>query len=172
MERARKTDWLIAQGYRPSTLPPIVTWYAPGREFRGRTDDYTLALYRGKGFVLDRKYLDPQLWHELEYRTMRPRMTIEPPVPSGTTHRLAKAIRGAMGGRDFWEGTSSELLAIIGSQADGLPKDAIRLSIEVMKPHITDALKPYGLTVQRKRTASKRLLELSRSLETSGNMAV
>ena len=85
MEKTRKTDWLIAQGYRLSTLPPTVTWYAPGRELRGRTDDYTLNLYRSKGFVLDRKYLEPQLWHELEYRTIRPRMTIEPPLPSGTT---------------------------------------------------------------------------------------
>ena len=77
-----------------------------------------------------------------------------------------------MSGRDFWEGTSSELLSLIGSRKQGIPTNAAWLSIEVMKPHITDALKPYGLTVHRKRTASKRLLELSRSLETSGNMAV
>ena len=61
MDRTRKMEWLIAQGYRPSTLPPIVTWYLVDkntgmeRELRGRTDDYTLNLYRGKGFVLDRK---------------------------------------------------------------------------------------------------------------------
>ena len=73
MERTRKSDWLIAQGYRTTTIPPIVTWYlidkdsGKERELRGRTDDYTLNLYRGKGFVLDRKYLDPQLWNELEY---------------------------------------------------------------------------------------------------------
>ena len=78
MERRRKTDWLLAQGYRPGTLSPTVTWYAPGREFRGRTDDYTLNLYRGKGFVLDKKYLDPQLWHELEYGVNCSRMTVAP----------------------------------------------------------------------------------------------
>ena len=38
------------------------------------------------------------------------------------------------------------------------------------KPYITDALKTYGLTVHRKRTPSRRLLQLSRSVDTSGNM--
>ena len=57
----------------PSTIPHIVTWYlidkntGRERELKGRTDDYTFNLYRAKGFVLDRKYLDPQLWNELEY---------------------------------------------------------------------------------------------------------
>jgi hypothetical protein len=169
MERTRKTHWLMAQGYRLSTIPPVVTWYLTDRntgrerELQGRTDDYTLNLYRGKGFVLDRKYLDPQLWHELEYGIPRPTMTIETPQPSGRTpKRLARAIRGAMSGRDSWEGTSSELLSMIPPGKVGIPKDAIRLSIEVMKPHITDALKHYGLTVHRKRTASRRLLQLGR----------
>ena len=76
-----------------------------------------------------------------------------------------------MSRRNSWQGPSSELLAIIGSQADVLSKDAIRLSTEVMKPHMTDALKAYGLTAHRKRTASKRLLQLSRSVDTQGNMA-
>ena len=164
MERTRKTDWLIAQGYRPSTLPPIVAWYAPGRELRGRTDDYTLNLYRGKGFVLDRKYLDPQLWQELEYSPIRPRMTVELPVPSGTTPRLARTIRGAMRGRDFWEGTSSELLSLIGSQGQGIPKNAVWLSIEVMKPQVTDALKSYGIAAARRRSNGKRLLQFSCAL--------
>ena len=141
MERTRKTDWLIAQGYRLSTLPPVVTWYAPGREFRGRTDDYTLNLYRGKGFVLDRKFLDPHLWYELEYVLESPRMAVEPPPPLGKTLRLVKAIRRAMNDRDFWEGTATELLSMIDSGELGIPKDGTRLSGEIMKPHITDALK-------------------------------
>ena len=160
MERRRKAEWLIAQGYRLSRIPPFVTWYAPGRELRGRTDDYTLNLYRSKGFVLDRKFLDPQLWRELEYVITRPRMTAEPPQPSGSTPRLAKAIGGAMRGRHAWEGTASALLSMIDSRTVGIPKDAIRLSTEVMKPHMTDALKAYGMTVHRKRTPSKRLLQL------------
>jgi hypothetical protein len=91
MGKARKDHWLIAQGYRTTTIPPIVTWYlidkntGMERELRGRTDDYTLNLYRGKGYVLDKKYLDPQLWNELEYGDNRPIVTVEPPEHSGTT---------------------------------------------------------------------------------------
>jgi hypothetical protein len=76
-----------------------------------------------------------------------------------------------MSERDFWQGTPSELLALIGSQKQGIPKTALGLSTEVMKPHMTNALKSYGLTVQRKRTARKRFLQLNRSVGTSGNMA-
>ena len=76
-----------------------------------------------------------------------------------------------MSGRSFWEGTASELLSMIGSQGQGIPTTAVWLSIEVMKAHITDALKHYGLTVHRKRTASKRLLQLSHSVDASCNMA-
>ena len=149
-----------------------MTWYTKDRELKGRTDDYTLGLYRSKGFVLDRKYLDPQLWHELEYGVKRPTVTVEPPEHSGATPRLARAIKGAVGERDFWQGTPSELLALIGSRKQGIPKDAIRLSTKVMKPYMTNALKSYGLTVHRKRTASRRLLRLSRSVDASGNMAL
>ena len=54
----------------------------------------------------------------------------------------------------------SGLLALIDSCTQGIPKDAIRLSTEIMKPRVTDALKTYGITVERKRTKAKRLLEL------------
>ena len=178
MERTRKNEWLIAQGYRISTLPPIVTWYlidkgtGKERELRGRTDDYTLNLYRAKGFVLDRKYLDPQLWSELEYGVKRPVVTVEPPEHSGTTPRLARAIRMAIGSGVFWQGTPSELLALIGSSKQGIPTTALKLSIEIMKPHMTDALKSYGMTVQRKRPASKRFLQLRHSVDASGTMAM
>ena len=82
------------------------------------------------------------------------------------TPRLAKAIRGAVGKRDFWEVTPGELLSLIGEANEGIPTTAVWLSIEVMKPHITDALKTYGLTIERKRTASKRLLQLSHAVDT------
>ena len=147
MEKTRKTDWLIAQGYRMSSLPLFVTWYSidkndgKEREFRIRANDYNLDLYRRKGFVLDRKYLDPQLWHELEYGVKRSVVTVAPPEGSGTTPRLAGAIRRAMGERDFWEGTPSELFALMGAGNWGIPRTALGLSTEVMKPHMTDALK-------------------------------
>ena len=168
MQKTRKTEWLIAQGYRPSSLPPIVTWYAIDkndgreRELRGRTDDYTLNLYRAKGFVLNRKYLDPQLWDELEYGVTRPAVPIEPPEPSGMTPRLSKAIRKAMIGRDFWQGTPSELFAVIGASNWGMPKSPISLSIEVMKPQVFDALKSYGIAIEKRRSNGKRLLCLKR----------
>jgi len=171
MDRTSKTEWLLAQGYRTTTIPPIVTWYLIDkntgieRELRGRTDDYTLNLYRDKGFVLDRKYLDPQLWNELEYGVKRPVVIVVPPEHSGTTPRLAKAIKGALGERDFWQGTPSELLSLIGSSKQGIPTTALKLSIEIMQPHITNALKSYGITVDRKRTATKRLLQLSHSVD-------
>jgi len=69
------------------------TWlYSKGSEFKGRTDNYTLDLYRGKGYVLDKKYLDPQLWHELEYGIPSPRMTVEPPQPPRSTLNLKLTI--------------------------------------------------------------------------------
>ena len=61
-----------------------------------------------------------------------------------------------MSERDFWEGTSAELLSLIGSQGQGIPKNAVWLSIEVMKPQVTDALKSYGIAAARRRSNGKR----------------
>ena len=154
-----------------SSLPFKVTWHSidkvsgKEREFTSRTDDYNLDLYRRKGYVLDRKYLDPQLWYELKYGVKLPVVIVDPPKHSGPIPRLAKAIRWAVEERDFRQGTPSELLALIGSGKQGIPKGAIRLSTTIMKSNITDALKSYGITVQRKRTASRRLLQLTRSVD-------
>ena len=57
---------LLAQGYRMSRLPFKLTWSWIDKndgtvsELRIRSDDYNLDLYRRKGYVLDRKFLDPQ----------------------------------------------------------------------------------------------------------------
>ena len=75
------------------------------------------------------------------------------------------AIRRAMSERDFWQGTPSELLALIGARKDGLAKDAIRLSTGVVKAQVANALKPYGLIVHRKCTPDKWLLQLEGSVE-------
>ena len=168
MDRTRTTDWLLAQGYRLSRLPFKVTWYTidkvsgKEREFISRTDDYNLSLYRSKGYVLNRKFLVPQLWHELEFGVTPTVSIVEPPKDRGTTPRLVKAIRWAVRDQGFRQGTSSELLALIGPGKQGIPKDATRLSRQIMKSSVIDALKSYyGITVEHKRTASRRLLQLT-----------
>ena len=62
--------------------------------------------------------------------------------------------------RTIFDGTPSELVSLIGSSKQGIPTTALKLSIEIMQPHITNALKSYGMTVERKRTESKRLLQV------------
>jgi len=84
----------------------------------------------------------------------------EQPEP---TPRLVKAIGRAMGERDYWEGTASELLALIDSRKQGIPKDAIRLSTVLGTPHMIDALKTAGIAVERYRSGSARSILLTRS---------
>ena len=66
MEKTRMSNWLLAQGYRLSRLPFKLTWYWIDKndgtvsELKTRSDNYNLDLYRRKGYVLDRKFLDPQ----------------------------------------------------------------------------------------------------------------
>jgi hypothetical protein len=73
MEKTRIANWLIGQGYRLSSLPSKVTWFTidkvsgKQRGFITHANDYNLNFYRGKGYVLNPKLLDPQAWHELEY---------------------------------------------------------------------------------------------------------
>ena len=167
MEKTRTSNWLLAQGYRLSRLPFKLTWYWIDKndgtvsELRTRSDDYNLVLYRRKGYVLDRKFLDPQAWHELEYGVKPPVVNVEEPKQPGPIPRLAKAIRSAVREQDFRQGTASELLEIIGPAKRGIPKNAIGLSIRINKPRVTAALKTYGISVDRKRTPTKRLLQLT-----------
>ena len=67
MEKRPRAVWLFMQGYHHSSLPPMVIWYGKGKSFRAMADDYTIGLYRGKGYVLDELFLDPVLWENLEY---------------------------------------------------------------------------------------------------------
>ena len=78
--------------------------------------------------------------------------------------RLARVLMGVMDGRDYWEGTASELLSLIGESGDGIPTVHNRLSAELMQTYITDALDAHGITVQRERTSERRTLRLSRIL--------
>lgn len=158
----------MAQGYRMSRLPFKLTWYwvdknsGQEREVIRQANDYNLDLYRRKGYVLDRKYLNPQAWHELEYGVKLPVVDVQKPKQPAT---IPTAIKEALGEAYFWQGTPTELLALIDAGKQGIPKDAIGLSMQIMKPQITDALKSYGITVDRKRTASKRLLQLTNITE-------
>ena len=164
-EKTRIADWLMAQGYRLSRLPSKLTWYAidkvsgQEREFVTQANDYNLNLYRGKGYVLDRKFLDPHAWHELEYGVKPPEVDAQKPKPPATIP-IATALKEALGKEYFWQGTPSELLALIDAGKQGIPKDAIGLSMQIMKPHITDALKDYGIDVVRHRSNGQRLLRL------------
>ena len=162
--------WIFMQGYHTSSLPPRVTWYSVDREFIGRTDNYTLDLYRGKGYVLDRRFLDPMTWdsrvnhlHGDSRTTTKPcSIVITPHEPSNETPRLARVLIGVMDDRDYWEGTASVLLALIGDRGDDIPTVHNRLSAELMQDYITDALDAHGITIQRERTSEIRTLRLSR----------
>ena len=163
--------WLFMQGYHASSLPPSVTWYAPGREFIGRTDHYTLNLYRGKGYVLDKRFLDQGIWNaqvthlhgDSSIATKSCSIVITPPKLSNAIPRLARELIGLMNERESWEGTASELLSLIDS-GDGrdIPTLHNRLSSELMQDYITDALDAHGITIQRERTSERRTLRLSR----------
>jgi hypothetical protein len=118
MERTQKHDWLIAQGYRTSTLPPVVTWYTKDRELKGRTDDYTLGLYRSKGFVLDRKCLDPHLWHELEYGVNRSVVAVAPPEHSGTK-KVSRSHQKGYGREGFLAGNPLGVVRLDGCRELG-----------------------------------------------------
>ena len=132
--------WIFMQGYHTSSLPPRVTWYAPGREFTGRTDNYTLDLYQSKGQVLDKRFLDTMIRdsrvnhvHGDSSTPSKPCSTvIKSPQPSRETPRLARALIGVMDDRDYWEGTASELLSLIGDRGNGIPRLHNRLSAELM----------------------------------------
>jgi hypothetical protein len=162
--------WLFMQGYHASSLPLRVTWYSHDREFIGRTDHYTLNLYRGKGYVLDERFLDPMMWdHEITHDhagckiLVKPCLiVIAPPKVPNTVPRLARELIGLLDDRDSWEGTASELLSLIGDRGDGIPRLHNRLSAELMQPYITDALDAYGITIHRERTSERRVLRLRR----------
>ena len=156
MEKRQRLAWVMMQGYRTSTLPPTVMWYASGREFKGRTDNYTLDLYRGKGFVLDKKFLDPILWDALEYEQYQ--TTPKAEQPQRGVSPLAREVINVMGRMDVWEGTASDLLGLLDTRGKGIPNDPIHLSARVVDPTTSDVLAAHGIAVERRRSNGKRLL--------------
>ena len=142
MEKRPRPIWLFMQGYHEASLPPMVQWYAKGRTFKGRSDSYTLGLYRGKGFVLDERFLDPMLWSALEYRRQlvdlqRAHNGTKAPCPTIIEHKanlkrgqplrrasaLAREVISLMGEREAWQGSASDLLGLIDSTRNGVPGD-------------------------------------------------
>jgi len=71
--------WLFMHGYHVHSLQSKVTWYTPDREFSGRTDTYTLSLYRGRGYVLDRRFFDSSMWdNEITHDHAGSKVTVKP----------------------------------------------------------------------------------------------
>ena len=112
------------------------------------------------------KFLDPQAWNELEYGAKLPVVDAERLKQPVTIPRLATAIKELVDEEYFWQGTPTELLELLPPAKQGIPQDAIGLSMQIMKPHITDALESYGIDVARHRSNGKRLLRLSHSVDT------
>ena len=100
---------------------------------------------------------------EPEHGVTPPEIAVAPAEQPKPTPRLAAAIRKAMGERDYWEGTASELLGLIGPGSQGIPMNATRLSTALGMPHMIDALKIYGIAVERQRSGDARSLHLTRS---------
>jgi transposase len=100
---------------------------------------------------------------EPEHGVAPPEIAVVPAEQPEPTPRLVKAIRIAMGEMDYWEGTASELLAMVGPRGQGIPRNAIRLSTVLGMPHMIDALKTDGIAVERHRSGGARSIHLTRS---------
>ena len=155
MERRQRDVWLSMQGYHRHQLRPKITWYGyEGREFKGQSDNYTIDHYRTKGFVLQRKFLDPDQWQYLEYVIEDANITRLP--------RLATAIVALLHGRDSWKGTASELRKVLGSGEFKVNDNVTpaRLSEALAWPEMIEALESKGISVERTRTSSSRTISL------------
>ena len=161
MDKQRRiTDvWLSMQGYRRHGLAPRIKWFGyEGKEFTGQSDPYTLDNNRRKGFVLHRDYLDPELWEFLEYESPTPQSIFIRDLP-----HLAVEIVRLMFGKELWKGTATELLNTIDSRYSGIPDVPERLGMALTQTNIAKALATKGIKVQRIRTASKRVIVITKT---------
>ena len=159
MEKRPRPIWLFMQGYHASSLPPMVIWYGKGKSFRAMADDYTIGLYRNKGYVLDERFLDPSLWENLEYSTDKRAAVVEEPQKRPSP--LVRKVITTMGDRAVWEGSSEELLGLIHA-GPGIPKTGVGLTRKLVSPSMVDALGACGIAVENPRTKHNRLIRLSR----------
>ena len=162
--------WLAMQGYNRHELPRTGMWYTPdGRQFEGKLDQRTIALYRSKKYVLTKKYTHFIAWYALEYggrewaiMENRPEFDgVEEDTKSPSVPRLATALLDFMEGQDSWEGTATLLLSYLPS-GWGLPRSPVKLSAEIIQPKITDVLKEHGIELLRTRNYKQRTLCLTR----------
>ena len=72
---------------------------------------------------------------------------------------LKEAVAGFMKGKDVWEGTATELLAILGGSTNAIPVDATRLSKSLGKS--ASQQDDWSIAVERTKTAKKRGIRLS-----------
>ena len=135
-------NWLRSQGIdRPDQLPRKSLWYKPdGSSHIGHSDPYHLARYRQRGMTL-KAPSSAALEHQ------PPRV----PMPS-----IARQVVSLLGQEGRWEGTATELAAMIGNRA---PTGLSRL---LGTPKVTAALTAAGVTVERGYRGNGRVLRLVR----------
>ena len=134
--------WLQTQGIdRPDQLPRKSLWYKPdGTSSLGPSDPYHLGLYRRRGMTLKAPVSAAQ-----EHQP--PRV----PMPS-----IARQVVSLLGQGARWEGSASELAAIIGSRTP------TGLSRALGSPRVNAALAAAGVTVERGYRGNGRVLRLER----------
>ena len=134
--------WLRSQGIdRPETLPRMSLWYRPdGSSSMGHSDAYHVARYRQRGMTLKAPVLNVQ-----EHQPARA------PMPS-----IARQVVALLGQRARWEGSASELAAMIGNRT---PTGLSRL---LGTPRVATALSGAGITVYRGYKEHGRTLRLVR----------
>jgi hypothetical protein len=128
--------WLQTQGIdRPDQLPRKSLWYKPdGTSSLGPSDPYHLARYRQRGMTLKPPTITPESVHR-------------EPMPL-----VAKKVLRVLGEDQRWEGSASELAAIIGSRTP------TGLSRALGTPKVTGALSAAGVTVRRGYRGKGRVL--------------
>ena len=134
--------------------PEKVTWKKPdGMMFTSRPDEYHRKLYESKGYTL---ITMP------ESATSGSSIVTTATKPKDTTGRLADALIGVLHNKRFWQGTATELLAIIDTGGEDIPSVPNRLSSQIVQPHVIEILRGHGISVERRRTGRERTIVLSR----------
>ena len=139
---AEDRNWLRSQGIdRPEQLPRMSLWYRPdGSSSMGHSDAYHVARYRQRGMTLKAPVLNVQ-----EHQPTRV------PMPS-----IARQVVALLGQQQRWEGSASELAAMIGNRT---PTGLSRL---LGTAKVTTALSAAGITVYRGYKEHGRTLRLVR----------